>query len=369
MIKVCMVLYTMCILFLSCGQKGVEGRDLRRLGKRDVGPRYIPKSGVGNNVGGAGSSVLKGGGQTVVSSHVVKGPGEGFETEVVDVGGALPVVSPGKKDPATDLEDDDGTAGANVPGYQNTIDLGEDILKDLEAKTFTDREGVVDHFFRLKESFSVLENFKYYSPLNYRAEVGEDGSKFPSFTSNDVLKLSRVPFSWGVYDIRNIYLSSWRSKNYLYAFLYGMNQIEKSVREVKGDVGVYLAGINSFLQKMSSMTYNLDVCLSFPSTKAKDSTLLEKKFRKHIEIKRIRNFNSNFEKYLKKLKSVSDCIFGNVLRVLKKIDTEKDSSQDFYSLFNKMNNDTKITEAIDIVVRDKDSLIQYFKSILNDLDF
>ncbi|WP_024653667.1 hypothetical protein [Borrelia persica] len=368
MIRVCMGLCAMCILFLSCGQKGVGGLDLSKLGNRDLGPRYIPKSGVGSNVGGAGSSVLKGGGQTVVSSHVVKGPGEGFETEVVDVGGALPVVSPGKKDPATDLEDDDGTAGANVPGYQNTIDLGEDILKDLEAETFTDREGVVDHFFRLKESFSILTGFKSDYPLNYRAEVGEDGSKFPSFTPDNVLSLSRGSFSWGIYKPWDIYLVSFkRGKNYLYAFLYGMNQIQNSARKVKGDVGVYLAGINSFLRKVSSMTHGFDVSLYFSGSKS--SILLERKFRDSVAMKLIIGFNLRFEKYLKKLKNVSNCILGNVLRVFERIDTEKDSSQDFYSLFNKMNNDTKITEAIDIVKRDKDFLVRYFKSLLNDLDF
>ncbi len=317
-----MVLCTMCILFLGCGQKDVGGRDLKKFEKRDV-----------------------------VSRSSVVGRG------------VLPVVSPGKKDPATDLEGADGAAGANGPVYLNAIDLETDILKDLKAKTFTDREGVIDHFFRLRESFFVLKGFEYYHSLNYSATDGEDGSKFPPLVPEDVLSESDSSFSLGIYKSMHIYLSSWkRGENYLYAFLYGMNQIEKSVKKIEGDAGVYLDGINSFLQKVSSMTSLLSATLDFSS--GKDSALFEKKFRENVEMERLQNFNVVFEKYLRKLQSVSDCIFGNVLRVLKKIDTKKDSSQDFYSLLNRMNNDTKIIEAIDIVKRDKDFLLNEFDSLL-----
>ncbi|WP_024653664.1 hypothetical protein [Borrelia persica] len=362
MLKLCMVLGTICTLFFGCDQKGFRGIGLSRLEKDSLNSNFagvrLPFL-VGDKENGELQLVskLKEAFEDISGVASVKSAREASEQAGVEAVSGLEKRS-------VDFEQEVPTLVRGYEeNYRNSIDFETDIWNEitLQRKPGTIKEALE----QCKELMKYFDSGKINFDENRVLALNLFG--LPKLIFVEVLPSIESRFTLK-HSIEYACRAVWYRENAVYALLLGAEQIADTYQ--KSGYFYDLFWRRSFeilIDRVAEMMVGFDEYFDLVQG---DDQLSHN--RRYI-LENITNFRSIFylirelKEYFQKLRKVADCIFDNILNVV--LDNGVlggVEAEDFYKVFDRMNKDPGIQKAIDIVVEAKKKAIFHFDVIFSD---
>ncbi|WP_024652936.1 hypothetical protein [Borrelia persica] len=159
----------------------------------------------------------------------------------------------------------------------------------------------------------------------------------------------------------NIYLAFGYLPWGIYTLALALDKIKKANIENHPDYFQYLNAMTTLLNKIADMTSIIYHNLSFRGQYTFDD---KRNFETKLTMKEIVNFNQQLIIYLKKMRCVGFSILQNLYAVPIHGNRRNIKAEDFYQVCNKMNNDPKIQNAINIVISENNKTMHHFDKLI-----
>ncbi|WP_051410716.1 hypothetical protein [Borrelia duttonii] len=392
--RICAIYCVLSVLFFSCRQSRFTESSIRTLSKLKYNqkPRVI----IGKTSPALLGATLPLGG----SSEVVSRPSGSLEEGVLDTRNKpqdlLGVIQPavpaaeGVIQPAVP-EVAEGVIQPAVPAAEEVVQPKETHVKKRVKKyyeqdgkyenkfdfTIVDREEFV--YEELKTREDALKKFKDIKSLFHEFYYNKDfdskpynafsySSSLPNLVFSEIFSYNPNLFNLR-HPIRYVYLAFCYNGDRIYWLAFAAHKIYSVYKESRyHKYYEYKEACKKFVDRLSDMTtgsyYYLNFNHDLPYSKGRN--IDKKNFETKATLEDLSELNKHFVQYMNKMREVVSVVTCNVYDVIHSIfEGDEITAEDFYKIFDKMNNDADIQKGIDIVIKDKEKMMAIFREIVN----
>ncbi|WP_241766243.1 hypothetical protein [Borrelia crocidurae] len=393
--RICAIYFVLSVLFFSCRQSRFAENGIQTLSKLKYNqkPRVIIDK---TSPTLLGATLPLGG-----SSEVVSRPSGGLEEDVLDTRNKpqdlLGVIQP----EVPEVEEvviqpevpavEEVVIQPEVPAVEEVVQPKETHLKERVKKyyeqdgkyenkfdfTIVDREEFV--YEELKTREDALKKFKdikslfleFYYDVNFDSKpynAFSNGASFPNLVFSEIFSYNPNLFNLR-HPIKYVYLAFSCNGHKIYWLAFAAHKIYSVYKESRDyKYYEYKEACKKFIDRLSDMTtgsyYYLNFNHSLPYSKGRG--IDKKNFETKATLEDLSELNKHFVQYMNKMKEVVSVVMHNVYKVIHSIfEGDEITAEDFYKIFDKMNNDADIQKGIDIVIKDKEKMMAIFKEIVN----
>ncbi|WP_242400609.1 hypothetical protein [Borrelia crocidurae] len=393
--RICAIYFVLSVLFFSCRQSRFAENGIQTLSKLKYNqkPRVIIDK---TSPTLLGATLPLGG-----SSEVVSRPSGGLEEGVLDtrnkpedllgvIRPTAPAAERGIIDPEVPAAEDD-VIQPEVPAAEEVVQPKETHVKKRVKKyyeqdgkyknkfdfTIVDREEFVyeelktreDALKKFKDIKSLFREFYYDGKFDSKPyNAFSRGASFPNLVFSEILS-----YNPNLFNFRNpidyVYLAFRYNCDRIYWLAFAAHKIYSVYKESRDyRYYEYKEACRKFVGRLSDMTtgsyYYLNFNHSLPYSKGKG--IDKENFETKATLEDLSELNKHFVQYMNKMGKVVSVVMNNVYEVIHSIfEGYEITAEDFYKIFDKMNNDADIQKGIDIVIKDKEKMMEIFKEIVN----